>query len=330
MTSVQDSPHDDSRRAKSLLGAFALLMGLAGLTTAAGLVGCGSDPSASDAPGGDPSSDGGDPRADGALGVDATANGDASGAGSSRCEVTPTKARCSSQVLGLDAIVVTRDVVYEVPTGTPPPSGWPVVIYFQGSLVSKAFEGDITDRFGVYHLTVTIKELLDHGYAVLAPAASLDGTTAWQTNVPPWSIAWETSSDHAFMKSLFDAIGARRFGPLDPARLYAMGISSGGFMTSRMAVSYAGKFRALAIHSASYATCSALCVVPDDLPTDHPPTIFLHGAKDDIVPADTMVPYHDALEAKGRAVETVLDPNAGHEWLSSAPAPIRAWFDGHP
>ena len=82
----------------------------------------------------------------------------------------------------------------------------------------------------------------------------------------------------------FSAASTAAFGPINTTRLYAMGISSGGFMTSRMAVSYPGKFRALADHSGSYATCSDTCTVPTPLPSNHPPTLFLHGDTDAIVP----------------------------------------------
>ena len=120
------------------------------------------------------------------------------------------------------------------------------------------------------------------------------------------------------------------FGRLDAARKYAAGISSGGYMTSRMAVSYAGEFRALAIHSASYATCSGvLCAIPG-VPADQPPTLFLHGAKDDVVPISTMEAYADALTAAGRETRTIVDPDAAHEWIAQAPAGIRGWFDAHP
>jgi hypothetical protein len=40
--------------------------------------------------------------------------------------------------------------------------------------------------------------------------------------------------------------------------------------------------------------------------------------------------YRDELAAEGHTVKTVLDPNAGHEWLSSGPNEIRAWFDANP
>jgi predicted esterase len=131
------------------------------------------------------------------------------------------------------------------------------------------------------------------------------------------------------MQNLFKASEAGNFGPINRGRLYAMGISSGGYMTSRMAVSYPGKFRALADGSGSYATCSSTCTVPTPLPTDHPPTLFLHGDADNIVPMSTVQSYVDALRAEGHEVKVVTDADAGHEWLVEGPAAIPASFDLH-
>lgn len=249
----------------------------------------------------------------------------------SRCQVTAASVICGKRELSLSALLVSRTVSYEVPLGAPPAAGWPVVFFFQGSFFagSQMFAADRGDPFGKYHVTLTIKELLDAGYAVLAPDALLGGTTFWQTNVPPWSLFWSTSSDHAFLISIFQAIRSGRFGSLDPERLYAMGISSGGFMTSRMAVSYRGLFRALAVHSGSYATCSALCIVPP-LPADHPPTLFLHGLLDPLVPVFTMEPYRDALSRDGHEVRTVVNRAAAHEWIPEGPQAITDWFNAHP
>ena len=176
--------------------------------------------------------------------------------------------------------------------------------------------------------------LLSSGITVwqnITAEAHLGGNTFWDTNVPPWSVAWSGSPDDQFMLALFDAINAGAFGQLDADRLYATGISSGGYMTSRMAVSYPGRFKALAIQSASYATCSGpLCAVPQSLPADHPPTLFLHGAIDATVPIWTMYPYRDALEDAGHVVSTVVHTTAGHEWIHEAPDAVVAWFDASP
>jgi poly(3-hydroxyoctanoate) depolymerase len=249
----------------------------------------------------------------------------------SRCQLYPSDVVCTKHELSLPALLIRRKVTYEVPLGTPPAQGWPTVLYFQGSFFpgSRAFAAGAADVAGQYNLTLTVKALLDAGYAVLAPDALLEGASFWQTNVPPWSLLWTTSSDHALMLSIFQAIAEGQFGALDPSRLYAMGISSGGFMTSRMAVSYRGRFRALAVHSASYATCSALCLVPG-LPADHPPTLFLHGNLDLIVTRPVMEQYRSALVRDGRSVKAVINPTAGHEWLVEGPQAITDWFNAHP
>jgi poly(3-hydroxybutyrate) depolymerase len=250
----------------------------------------------------------------------------------SRCQATPSEVTCTSHQLALTAQLLPRDVFYEVPVGTPPAKGWPVAFFFQGSFVAAAgtFVAKKDDSFGLFNMTLTVKELLDHGYAVLAPNAAVEGRTVWQTNIPPWSALWSSSNDDAFMTAIFAAIGEGKFGALDASRLYAMGISSGGFMTSRMAVSYSGKFRALAVHSAGYATCGTTCTLPSALPTDHPPTLFLHGAQDNVAAPSQMELYRDALVAQGHTVQTLLDPTAGHEWLTAGPTTIRTWFDTYP
>jgi poly(3-hydroxybutyrate) depolymerase len=261
--------------------------------------------------------------ADAGTTTDAGTDGTSAG---SRCTSSGTTLSCTSNAVQLGG----RTVTYEVPLGTPPAAGWPVVVYYQGSFVpgSRAFTASTADSLGQYELTRTVKALLDGGYAVIAPNARGDGSQYWQTNVPPYATQWAGCEDDVFVKQLLDAMAGPMLGPLDASRRYAMGISSGGFMTSRMAVSYAGTFRALAIASASYATCSNTCNVPA-LPADHPPTLFLHGETDPLVPVSTMEPYRDALVAAGHDASTVVIAGAGHEWLADAVTAIPAWFDTH-
>lgn len=251
-----------------------------------------------------------------------------------RCEVMPDHVRCdhvtitiATGALGLAA----REVHFMHPVGEAPAAGWPVVILFQGSLhpADGFFEGDAADEYGGLNQARVVAALLDAGYATLAPDARYDGATYWDTNVVPYNVAWDTSEDHQLMVELFRLIEDGELGPLDASHLYATGISSGGYMTSRMAVSYPGRFDALAIQSASYATCAgALCDVPE-LPADHPPTLFLHGAMDDIVPIDTAHAYETKLEGQGTEVRFVEDGEARHEWLDAAPEEIVGWFGGH-
>ena len=181
------------------------------------------------------------------------------------------------------------------------------------------------EPFGAYYQTQVVQGLLDNGFAVLTPETHLAGLTFWDTNNPLVPDYYQ-SNDHALMLTIFDRLADGTFGAVNPARLFATGISSGGYMTSRMAVSYPGRFKALAIQSASYATCAGpLCSI-GPIPTDHPPTLFLHGNLDPVVPVGTMWAYAGALNAAGRPTLVVVDPLSLHRWIPQAPGEVVNWF----
>ncbi len=258
-------------------------------------------------------------------------------AAQSRCQDTPgglfspARVTCSHQTAWVDSgIVGQRRVIYQTPVGTPPAAGWPVVLIYQGSFFAlEDFDYDDRLPFGGYYEGKLVQALLDNGYAVVAPAAPAD--LAWQTNLPGLRNAWELGTDYDFLGNVFDAIAAGQFGPLDAQRRYATGISSGGYNTSRMAVSFPGEFRALAIQSGSYATCGGpACSVPSILPADHPPTLFLHGFIDAVVPWWTMNLYYTRLQDQGIESSLYTESLGRHAWFASSPQRILAWFDAHP
>jgi predicted esterase len=250
------------------------------------------------------------------------------------CTTTADTVDCPYSTVGIDPGFgfLSRDVHVATPNGTPPQGGWPAVLFFQGSLFSAelSFTGERGAPFGQFELARTVKSLLDAGYVVIAPDAFGNGSTFWQTTSPPFSVVWSGSGDDRMMQELFAEIDDDGlFGPVNEAALYATGISSGGFMTSRMAVSYPGRFRALAIHSGGYATCSALCLMPSSLPSDHPPTLFVHGMTDAIVPPRVMVQYKDALDADGVTTLLISSETEGHEWMAGAVDGLPEWFASH-
>ncbi len=252
----------------------------------------------------------------------------------SRCNIVGDEMSCAYETITLLSGITglaPRDVHFQTPLGEPPAAGWPVAIIFQGSIATASLNwvGVEDGPFGMWHQVDTTRALLDGGYAVLTPEAKLGGATFWDTNVPPFSVLWEQSSDHQLVLDLLAGIEEGTFGALDPTRLYAGGISSGGYMSSRFAITYPN-VRAIAVHSASYAACAGpVCVVPE-LPEEHPPTLFLHGGLDPVVPIWTMELYRDALVGQGTAVEVLLEPAAQHEWIPAAPGGIVGWFDDHP
>ena len=251
------------------------------------------------------------------------------------CTLTSSKIECphstTSVRTGITGLA-SREVHYQVPNGAPPAEGWPTVFLFQGSLfTAELFWVALdTSAFGFWNQGLVTKTLLDSGYAVVTPEAHLQGGTFWDTNIPPWSLAWTSSPDHAFMLDLFELIDNGDLGDLDGQRLYATGISSGGYMTSRMNSAYPDRFRALAVQSASWQSCSGpLCSVPEQT-ADHLPTLFLHGEDDLIVPVSTMETYHQALSDAGADTRKVVQAGVGHAWIDAAPTEVVAWFNAHP
>lgn len=246
----------------------------------------------------------------------------------SGCTVTAQRVTCPYDTWrGAD----NRAVHYRAPLGTPPPAGWPVALLFQGSFFSGEtfFDGRASDPFGGLHQAQLTAALLTAGSAVIAPEASGNGGLFWDTNIPPWSLDWSGGPDDRLIQSIFAAIDDGTFGSLDPDRLVAAGISSGGYMSSRMAIAYPDRFAAVAIQSASYANCSGpICIVPAQS-ADHPPTLFLHGGIDVVVPQFTTTPYRSALTDAGVPEALISDAFTGHAWLPAAPAAVVAWFAQH-
>lgn len=225
--------------------------------------------------------------------------------------------------------ITARDVIWELPLGEPPAGGWPVVLIYQGAFSPIEFSRRATALFGGYHEMQTIRLLLDSGYAVLAPRAAAG--SAWFTNTLGPLTPYELTTDFTFLNNVFAAIGQGVFGPLNGARKYAVGISSGGYNTSRMALSWPGQFKALVVHSASWATCAAaLCTLPREMPPDHPPTKFIHGLFDTLAPWYAMDRYYDRLLYEGIETSRLTVYYGGHEWFEQSPQAVVDWFGRHP
>lgn len=244
------------------------------------------------------------------------------------CEVDARRIACVRRTSVLDVDGVERAVHFQWPSTEPPAGGFPTVLLFQGSAspAGLAWVGERSGAFGAYWQADVIRALLAAGFAVITPEASFGGAGAWNTNVAPWNVAWESSPDNALMLALFDAIESGELGELDPDSLYAAGLSSGGYMSSRVAVTYEGRFRRIAIASGSYATCAgSFCAVPT-LDASHPPTLFLHGGLDLVVPSSTMRLYADELARRGVEHEVVVDPAVDHAWIPASAERVVSFF----
>lgn len=244
------------------------------------------------------------------------------------CLVTDSSVLCPYQTLTLRISGQDREVHYQTPNTPAPKDGFPVAIVFQGSFFTAEYNWDASDQdpFGAYHQAVTTAALLDAGFAVLTPETKLNGSTFWDTNVPPYNFFWESSDDHELMLGIFEAAVDGIFGPVQTDQWFATGMSSGGYMTSRLALAYPGRFRALVVVAASYATCSGVVCLVGDIPDDHPPTLFIHGDDDLVVPKWTMDLYYEALLDQGIEADTLIGPGVGHAWFEGSGDAIADWF----
>jgi len=228
---------------------------------------------------------------------------------------------------------IPRTVRYQIPEGTPPAGGWPAVVLFQPSVFPIFWSAPDSTPAGAYYQVQTIKALLEAGYAVVEPPTNyLRLYQYWDTNSPGVDngMPYTNTDDYGFLNNVFGGIASGQYGFINNSRLYATGMSSGGYNTSRMAVTWPGKFRALAVQSGSYATCLGfMCTIPETLPSNHPATLFLHGGDDNTVPVSTMEDYASRLQAMGKDVRKLIVPGAGHEYLEPAPAEILNWFNTH-
>lgn len=95
----------------------------------------------------------------------------------SRCFENETYVYCSHNILNVSYEFGTRQVYYQIPLGSPPVNGWPVVFFFQGSFYKAewAFWSYSDSLFGAWYQTHVLKGLLDNGFAILAPNADYYG-----------------------------------------------------------------------------------------------------------------------------------------------------------
>jgi len=223
-----------------------------------------------------------------------------------------------------------RQVYWQLPSGPPPEAGWPVVFMFQGTgHPARLFFGAPTDApYGGLHQVRAVRALLDAGFAVVAPDAW--GGICWMTNLFGFRYGWRSrlNPDVRFLEALFEAVRAGGLGSLDPNRWYAAGLSSGGYMASRMAVEYPTEFRAICVMSAGYASWSGRYGrMVKRLPDRHPPTLFIHGRMDRTTPFERMLVYRDRLAKAGVPTDVMDDPAASHACLAGAGERMAAWFN---
>lgn len=195
------------------------------------------------------------------------------------CASASSQPRLGGTTLEEERIVDGRErewIVY-LPSDLNEPA--PIVFALAGSTQTAAELRELTrwrldelaDRFGVILIYA-------HGWKDGSRAGpDWNGCRAKTTN----RAHRENVDDVGFLLGLLD--DASRRWPIDPARVYILGVSDGGQMTYRMATEHPERFAAAAVLIAQQP-------VPEDSSCNHPrgpiPILMMNGTEDPIIPFD--------------------------------------------
>jgi len=189
-----------------------------------------------------------------------------------------------------------RTYQVHVPAGLPEPAG--LVLNLHGAGQTGAIQADLTNYNAVADA---------HGFVVAYP----DGIDmAWADGRGASIPDREGVDDVGFLVALADRLADEH--GVDPGRVYATGISAGGFMASRLACERADVFAAVAPIAGSLAA---------GLPCEptKPVSVFqVHGT------ADPVVPFNGGrMLGRGGHSDVVPPPEMAQRWreLNDCPAP---------
>lgn len=142
-----------------------------------------------------------------------------------------------------------------------------------------------------------------------------------------WGIdAKKVKADLAFFDALLADVKARY--PVDPTRVYVLGMSNGGYFAHTVARERSGIVAACASHSGTLG----LEVLFGINAARKFPVLIVHGDKDNIMKVEWARENRDKYRREGHEVKYVEVPGLGHEWATKQQVNDAIWefFDGHP
>ena len=197
---------------------------------------------------------------------------------------------CNAQRHVVDVDGTERNYFLHVPDDVDDPA--PLVLVFHGGGPGGANKGRTTARFTGFD------DLADeHGFVVAAPS-SYQGN--WDDGRDTPHMPPEHVDDVAFVDAVIEDVAGQV--AIDRSRIYATGVSNGGFFTERLACERTDTFAAVA------PVIGTMAAPLDCAPTAPLPTMFILGTDD---PA---VPYEGGEVAGGDRGEGVSAAEATAFW----------------
>ncbi|MBC7128639.1 MAG: dienelactone hydrolase family protein [Thermoplasmatales archaeon] len=171
-----------------------------------------------------------------------------------------------------------------------------------------------------------VKEALRMGYMVVAP-----------DSLEPYGIkAWDSfSNESEDILFFYDILEWLSENEADMERIYVCGFSSGAFMASRLAIFCGDKIEGVVIYAGANADYIKItkngpefdCISNQSIPSNHSPSLIIHGKKDRFVPYECGFHYYEELIKNGidaKFVSTI----GGHRWQFMYNKYIFEWLAG--
>lgn len=227
-----------------------------------------------------------------------------------------------------------RFVLYIQPTQQPSAEGYPIIFLFHGAS-QHAFSWLIgLNKWNKNQMSFAT-EALDNGFFLIM----LESNRPIRPGPRAWDVFTTNNSENndiRYVQSIVSWLNESQL-QVNTNHLFCAGFSSGAFMCSRLALNCEHLFDAIAVNSGCNAdsiTLTSHGPVFDihssyNLSADHPPTILLHGQKDQLVPVQCATNYYQDLRNSSVETQILIEPSQGHIWISAYNLDILNWFTQH-
>jgi len=214
----------------------------------------------------------------------------------------------------------------------PPEQGYPAIFLFHGA-TQHAFSWILGLNAWSKNQKSFTQEALEQGYVVIC----LESKRPVSNGPRAWDIFSDTTSENKDISYILSIIDwcENSTTAIDTNNLFCAGFSSGAFMCSKIGSLLEKKFNALAVHSGGNAERFILTETGPtydltssyNISNTHPPTLIIHGKKDNIVPLEWGLTYYNDLVESNIDTEQLLQNDQGYIWIPVFNKNILQWFE---